>query len=240
MGTPATYKNNAFTQLADAVRVHNKSGGAIPIEVGGGPSVRTRAMDPPPLSAEEKARRDAAARDLGIIDREPGDEATGYDTFEQAAAAGASVPRSGELAQLERDRTSSRESARGMVPFAPRLPDFTKVQIFDFVQNVIVVDGMSFPIPAQDVLEMKGYAVQVALDHVVVKLAEALMAFGLPPAAARAAADKLKETVNGEGADAVQGVRVDGHPTDVSEELGPHLPLVQPAAQEGGEGSVPA
>lgn len=233
---PGYEKDNAITRLAARVKQENMERGHMrrsgPVTLGTGPSVRSAAMDPPPLSPEEQARRDAAARDLGLIEKDP-DAPADYASFEEAAAAGAPIS---PLAADNREQRMSREfqsrtPLRGgafMPPMAPRLPDFRKVESFDFTRNVITLDGLEFPIPEDDVREMKGYAVQIALDHVVRSLAEALTAFGLPPEMAEAAAAKLKEGVSDD-----MSMRVDGHLGGEPPAQGVPVPSVRQGEEHG-------
>jgi hypothetical protein len=121
-------------------------------------------------------------------------------------------------------RQTAREflASRGTDVVTPivKLPDFRKIEGFDFFRNVLYIDGLEFEIPAEDVLAMKRYAVDIALDHVVKQLAEALIVFGVPPALAQATADSVKEsaanaqaTTEGSGTTADAGTErlLEGH-----------------------------
>src|SRR6185503_2993185 len=188
------------------------------------PRVSSAAMIP--LSPEEQARRDARARELGLLEPDP-DNTTG--TWEDAAAAGAPVysaraalaagensqenlrsimaatlaPPSEHVMELARRQVAAERQFGNLV--TPRLPDFRNVQTFDLQRGVMLIDGMTFPIPVEDQTWMKSYAVTVALNDVVKQLALALQEFGLPPHLAEAAAAKLRETARG-GNEAVPAV----------------------------------
>lgn len=240
MATPAYEKNNPLTQMIRRAKEINAAAGMPagrgasdqPIMVGSGPSVRSAAMqNPPPLSPEEQARRDKAARDLGILPPDPEGEVA-YPSLAAAMAAGGA-----EGLPVAEERMTAREfiaahpeklavEARFGPPTPPtvRLPDFRKVTGFDFFRNVIYIDGLEFDIPEDDVRDMKRYAVDIALNQVVKHLAEALVAFGVPPALAQATADSVREGA-GDGVEGteVQQVREFGDTPESAEIPGENL-----------------
>lgn len=234
MPSPAFEKNNPMTQLMSRVKQINAAAGMPagrgasdqPVMVGSGPSVRSAAMQsPPPLSPEEQARRDQAARDLGIMPPDP-DVDTAYPSLAAAMEAGGAEG----LPNLEKPMTA-REfvnanpervavEARFGPPTPPtvRLPDFRKVTGYDFFRNVIYIDGLEFDIPEDDVRDMKRYAVDIALNQVVKHLAEALVAFGVPPALAQATADSVREgAANGAQSGPGEGTSPDAVPERLGE-----------------------
>lgn len=205
MPSPAYEKNNPMTQLMSRVKQVNAAAGMPagrgasdqPIMVGSGPSVRSAAMQsPPPLSHEEQARRDQAARDLGIMPPDP-DADPNYPSLEAAMEAGGAAGLPVTEERMTAREVIARTDMTGAGAYAPpptvRLPDFRKVTGFDFFRNVIYIDGLEFAIPEEDVRDMKRYAVDIALNQVVKQLAEALVAFGVPPTLAQATADSVRE-----------------------------------------------
>jgi hypothetical protein len=209
MPTPAFEKNNAMTEvIRRAQRINAEAGlpagrNAVnqPVTVGSGTSVRSAAMnDPRPLSAEEVEARDARARELGLLPKLEGED-NPYGSLADAQAAGMPVELNTALdKEVRRQGGMARPSvdvpaSQSMV----RLPDFTKVQMFDFIRNVIYIDGLEFAIPADDVRDMKRYAVDLALDHVVKQLADALIAFGVPQELANQMGASVREKANGTG-----------------------------------------
>ncbi len=197
--------------------------------------VRSAAMREPvvqkPLTPEEKAELDRKAREIGILP--PSDDVLDElsDDEDEPAPVPSPVPNESLIpkpgsirnrAQRPRDVTATVIHPQSGQPVSkPMLPDFTKVQAFDLVSGTIYIDGMAFPIPSEDQVAMKAYAVGIALDSVVAQLAMALIAFGVPESVANEAADKLRATAvteertDGEGergteaGEAVQEVRID-------------------------------
>lgn len=241
MPSPAYEKDNPLTQMMSRVKQINAAAGMPagrgasdqPIQVGSGPSVRSAAMqNPPPLTPEEQARRDAAARKLGILPPDP-DEDPNYPSLEAAMEAGMPVPspeppvermtaREFINAHPERAAVQARFDQVGVGAFSPpptvRLPDFRKVTGFDFFRNVIYIDGLEFDIPEDDVRDMKRYAVDIALNQVVKHLAEALVAFGVPAALAQATADSVREgAANGAQSGQGEGTSPDAVPERLGE-----------------------
>jgi hypothetical protein len=165
--------------------------------------------NPTPLSPEEVAARDARARELGIRPPTP-DEDGPYGSLAEAQAAG--MPDQPRPTQAELDAHNGadfgllapqrvvRLSAPPSQPPATgpmvKLPDFRKVEGFDFFRNVLYIDGLEFAIPEADVRGMKQYAVDLALDHVVKQLAAALVEFGVPPELANQTADSVRGSVH--------------------------------------------
>jgi hypothetical protein len=167
--------------------------------------------NPAPLSAEEAAARDARARELGLLPKEEGeDNQYGSLAEAQTAAGGVGRPELNTVLDQEvrRQGTPDRQTAREFLASHPaagmfipqpvvKLPDFTQVQLFDFSTNVLYIDGLAFKIPEADVRDMKRYAVDLALDHVVKQLAEALIAFGVPQELADQMGASVREKANG-------------------------------------------
>jgi hypothetical protein len=210
-----------------------------PVTVGSGTSVRSAAMnDPKPLSPQEVAERDARARQLGLLPAEEGDGPYGSLAAAQAAAGDLPVvsEKDDELQMTAREMIAlqgARTQFGDPIPAAPahlpivRLPDFRKVSGFDFHRNVLYIDGLEFSIPEEDVRDMKRYAVDLALNHVVAQLAAALVEFGVPQVLADQMSQAVREGAkNGAGeptTEAVQEVRESGHPSVATGEA--ELPL---------------
>jgi len=223
---------------------------------------------PRPLSDAERAALDAKAKALGIMPKDELDELMDDDDEDEEEAAtqapapvvtaATGIPRPGSARRrLEKGHEATvvhSDNPRIQVPIMsrPQLPDFRKVETFDLVSSVIYVDGMAFPIPTADLGMMKTYAVQVALDHVVRQLALALIEFGVPAAAADAAAKSLRDQVaDGRSNDSdVSGVSAsataDGVPAESDTEAGLDVPAVSSEGSEavsgdaGGVGAAPA
>lgn len=266
----AVEKDNALTRVLREVAEANAQAGkpagrSAAMGPDPGPRVRSQAMTVAPLSAEEKAERDRKAKELGIMPKDELDELQDDEPeggpMPAPAPASSFVPKPGfsknrptqaAIGALAAVRTGGgmldpdRMTAREFLASKPQLPDFKKVQQFDLTTNTIYVDGMAFPIPQEDVLAMKSYAVQIVLDHVVFQLAQALIEFGVPKAAAMAAADRLRETINDgkEGVSSVQGgAGPDGLQAQSNPKEGLGVPVVPQAGDEelrqDGEGPSP-
>lgn len=214
--------------------------------------VRSGAMSAPPvplkpLTPEEKAELDRKAQEIGILPKPEKDELDELNETEDDApppapsapvGAAALIPKPGSVRRATPPSQINVAGGRGIEPVTqrPQLPDFKKVQLFDLQSGTIVVDGMFFPIPAEDVRAMKAYAVSIALDHVVMQLAKALIEFGVPEAAAMEAADKLRESVDGrkENMQEVRGGEGAGRvPSEPGAEAGLGVPPVPPPGAEG-------
>jgi hypothetical protein len=269
MNQPAIEKDNALTRVMRQVAQTNAEAGLPAGRSAGGPAniePPTRVRSAPmrtaiplkPLTAEEKNDLDQKAKALGIMPKDELDELREADEDDEAPAfaaapvpAPAFIPRPGSIRNPRRAVAPSEITARatetGRVSLGrPQLPDFRKVESFDLTTNTIYVDGMSFPIPPEDVFPMKSYAVQIVLDHVVAQLAKALIEFGIPEAAAMEAANKLRETVDGQrGKENVQEVSAGTSdvsvPAEPSTQEGLDVPAVPPSGDEGlpavGEGA---
>ena len=57
------------------------------------------------------------------------------------------------------------------------MPDFKKVQSIDIPSGVLFIDGWEFEIPAEDILEMKKYCVDVAMTSLSKRIAVAMLHF---------------------------------------------------------------
>jgi hypothetical protein len=228
MSQPAQEKDNALTRFMRDVADTNAAAGLPAGRSAGGPAgidpptrVRTAAMKEPlivkPLTKEEKADLDRKAQALGIMPKDELDELAEPEDDDAPAGAdlvmGPMIPTPGSIRhpRTEPPYTGpgsgpNRQTAREFMNDRTRLPDFTQVQSFNLETNTIYVDGMSFPIPEEDVTAMKSYAVQIVIDHVVAQLAKALIEFGVPPTVATEAAERLRESTN-DGRETVSEVR---------------------------------
>jgi hypothetical protein len=201
-----------------------------------------------PLSAEEKAELDQKAKALGIMPKDELDELQDagdedeVPTVAPPVRAPVFIPKPGFTRKAQDTEIKSSTPTGRMSPLAgrPQLPDFRKVESFDLVTNTIYVDGMSFPIPIEDVFPMKSYAVQIVLDHVVAQLAKALIEFGIPEAAAMEAAEKLRETVDGHRKENVSVVQEGTAPVVVPSKPDQEEGLDVPAVSSGGDEGLPA
>ena len=69
-----------------------------------------------------------------------------------------------------------REKVRVMTG-APRVPDFRKVEGIDLINNAVVVDGLTFPLSAEQALELRQMVVETARAAIMEKLDEAMKLF---------------------------------------------------------------
>jgi hypothetical protein len=259
-------KDNALTRFMRQVADTNAAAGLPAGRSAGGPAgvdpptrVRSNAMNSPlpvrPLSPEERAELDQKARAIGIMPKDELDELTDPDDEDECVAlseqeklnpTASAIPTPGSIRNPARATAPSQilNEARGpYVAFTPlkksQLPDFRNVEGFDLINNTIRVDGMIFPIPLEDVLAMKSYAVQIVLDHVVAQLAKALIEFGVPGVAAAEAADRLRESIN-DGKETVSEVRAGTTSSGVSPEPDQVEKLGLPVVLSSGDGELPA
>lgn len=255
MAEPGIEKDNALTRFMRNVSAENAAAG-LPAgrsytSVEAPTRVHTSAMgEMKPLTPEEVSTRDALAKSIGILPKDELDELA--ETEEEPSApvpVVPAIPKPGSIRNPPRDRekTTVPDGPRGGMfsPSRPMLPDFKKVECFDFKTNTIYVDGMAFPIPQDDVRSMKSYAVQIVLDHVTAQLAQALIEFGIPEAAAAEAAERLRGSVNdrkdGVVSEVSKGLAADGVSAESRAEEGLGVPPVPSAGSEklpaDGEGS---
>ena len=193
---------NQFTQMMERISQGNQSGEFVR---GGGVSLATprptassanigqEVLDPPPLSAEERAFLDRQARDLGIV---PSDHEGGpvmYETMEDALrAAGVDpdappAPTVDPVAQLAIARRTPnsvvgnagmyRPPAEIQIVETARFPDFTKVQGMDLQKGVVYLDSMEFPIPPENLRKLRQFVVELAKRTLLAKLEEAASLF---------------------------------------------------------------
>ncbi len=202
MGSPAIEPDNPATRIFRQVQALNASEGRPAGRNYGGPisaeppaRVQSAAMraEPIVLDPAEQARRDSIAREMGILpddDNEPG-------TYTAEAALAASTP----------VRMPVRVDVHGRaIVGPPRLPDFQKVQVLDLVRGVAVVDGFEVSIPSIDLPWMRAYAIQLVVDLMTQRLAQALAEVGMteqqlvqaqaPPAEKNESSDEAVQPVS--------------------------------------------
>lgn len=231
--TPAFIKHNRFTDLIERVAELNASEGkpagralaqaaehfqpVIPQAVlrRMSPLEQDRvAFRPEPLDPTDVMRRSTRAQALGITD---GDLAAGVPLPEPAEE---DIP-----AMLpERFRTSppTRTGTPATEPVATRpqpvvldrithkLPDFSRVQGFDLMKGVLVVDDVEFPLQEVDIRDMKKFALHVVLEGMTIQVGQALIAFGIPEEMARKTAETLRKTAAESTTGGVSGIRNGG------------------------------
>lgn len=183
---PVDYPNNEFTQMIEQVGHRNRTGVSGVASAAPLPTVQSADMglvvdDPAqPLSPERKAELDRLAIEAGVVDeRLPADVGGQYASLDEAVRAGRSV----EVTRVSGTSIPAGTYASLVTPVVPRLPDFSRVQEIDLVDGVVVVDGMTFPIPAADLLEFKRYAVATARESIMDRLNEAEGLFVQPATA---------------------------------------------------------
>lgn len=220
--TKAYVKNNRFTQLIDYVAQLNAQDGkpagraasqAAEHFITAVPAGRVRSLRPaeaakldyvpPPLSAEQIAYANAQAQALGVADGS-GDEITDTadgPTEEEIAAmlpqrfrTGTTSPSGATTQRTVAVPQGVPATAAQGIATARAMPNFRNIQGFNLEKGVAVVDGIEYPLPEDDIRDMKKYALSIVLDVMVVQVAQALCDFGLPKEMAEAAATKLRET----------------------------------------------
>jgi hypothetical protein len=220
------FPENDFTRMIEMTRSENRTGirrnvgvaSATPMPTVQSAAVGQPVSEPPPLTAEEREVLDkmaieAGVRDprLGNTDKEP---STAYGSLEEAIAAGAPVNRPVPTTDPTMDRMTAREFLGGVGPRtdltmrraamaaigAPRIPDFTKIEGIDLVNNRVVLDGLDFPISAEQAAEFKQFVMGVARDAILAKLEAAVALFTLPAAAETLDGDEAVQPMqDGEG-----------------------------------------
>jgi hypothetical protein len=199
------YPQNSLTQMIEEAARANRAGGGMPVrrqvEVASAtsmPTVQSAAVgrpveEPPPLTAEEREELDRQAILAGVLDPRLGNQntdgtpintpTTAYGSLEEAIAAGAPVnqpaPAVDPVENFRGDRAALvavREKVRVMTG-APRVPDFRKVEGIDLINNAVVVDGLTFPLSAEQALELRQMVVETARAAIMEKLDEAMKLF---------------------------------------------------------------
>jgi len=162
---PAYEKDNPMTRLAREVAAHNAGHGlpagrgygvgqtmVEPASMGRSVAVRQE-LPPPPQEEIERLNRLALehgvpASDLGVAEPMP----TQY------------VPNPLQVTRTLRD----------IRPSAPRLPDFTKVEGIDLKSGHVIVDGLTFPVPENDLRDMYMYVMEIVQEAVMAQFHMAL------------------------------------------------------------------
>jgi len=203
---PVDYPQNSLTQMIEEAARANRAGGGMPVrrqvEVASAtsmPTVQSAAVgrpveEPPPLTAEEREELDRQAILAGVLDPRLGNQntdgtpintpTTAYGSLEEAIAAGAPVnqpapavdPVENFRGGATREQLVMREKVRVMTG-APRVPDFRKVEGIDLINNAVVVDGLTFPLSAEQALELRQMVVETARAAIMEKLDEAMKLF---------------------------------------------------------------
>lgn len=150
--------DNDFTRLIDSISADNRAGGRR-----GGvasatplPTVRSASYGQEvvvPLTAEQQAELDRKAAELGIMELPM--HASGF------------VP----------------NGLSPVITLTPRLPNFRAVEGIDLQRNVVAVDGLAFPIPEDEALELRQYVLRIVRTALEKKLKEALDLLSLPTTA---------------------------------------------------------
>lgn len=189
------YPDNDFTRMIGAVSSGNRSGvrsmgvaSATPL-----PTARSaelgQEVTEPPLTLEERAHYDQLAREAGIQDERLDKASPGgtYDSLEDAMNAGASVHpdpvvthvSGGFVAGPSSDpRKSGRVSSS-----TSRLPNFKNVEGIDLLRDVVMVDGMEFPISLAEARKFRQFVVETARETILARLHEAMERFATPESA---------------------------------------------------------
>jgi hypothetical protein len=78
---------------------------------------------------------------------------------------------------IARKENAAGRKTLGVPSFAPRIPDFTKIEGIDLVNDRVVVDGLDFPITVEQSNEFKEFVMGVVRDAILAKLEEAATSF---------------------------------------------------------------
>jgi hypothetical protein len=188
------YPQNDYTRMIEATRSANASGvrgigvaSASPLPTAQsadlGRVVEEQAR--PELTPAERAELDAQARAAGIMDERigtaPEGTASAYSSQEDAVAAGAPVVRTPRAVVTPTGRVVTSALVPPIV--APRLPNFRKVEGIDLLRDRVLIDGMEFPISAEDARGFKEFVVETARAAIMEKLNEAVGLFASPETA---------------------------------------------------------
>lgn len=210
--TPAFTKKNEMTALLDQVAAHNRGRGA--------------------LSARGHVAMDVAAPRVttGAMMVAPDGVLPPVQMRD---------PRTAQAIPLEPLSSTGRVMPGTLTPVRrPDLPDFTKCESILIKEGYMVIDGMAFEIPPDDLQEIKMYMINAVTNAVTQRLAQALVALRMEANAAKekmqpmssgATTDKLPEEQHAEG-------RTSARVQDVPETARPDAPTdatrnVQPASQ---------
>lgn len=169
---------------------------------------------PPPLSPDEISNANATAAHLGVggMDEHdllpPGMRGQNTDTsggpseeeleamlpsrFRSSPASAPGNPAQERMGGVDLPSGRPMHEARGMF-VSKGMPDFRKIQGFNLERGVAIVDGIEFPIPDEDVKDMKKFALHIVLDNMVVQVASALVEIGVPQEMADKAAQSLRD-----------------------------------------------
>lgn len=235
--TPAFIKHNRFTDLIERVAEINAAEGkpagralaqaaehfqpVIPQAVLRRMTAAEQdrvAFRPEPLDPTDVMRRTTRAQALGITDS---DLAAGVPLLEPTEDdITAMLPPRFRTPPPARPGTTATEPVGVQSLQRPdpvvldrithKLPDFSKVQGFDLMKGVLVVDDVEFPLQEVDIRDMKKFALHVVLEGMTIQVAQALIAFGIPVEMARQTAETLRKTAAESATGGVSGTNSGG------------------------------
>lgn len=221
--TPAFTRNNSFTRLIDRVAEMNEVAGkpaGRSVEQMGRfspvvPAARASAVPdyvPTPLDPRHAMHANARAAALGMtndgkigapVSSEAGEPS---DDEIDRMLANAGTPPPGVSVPSEEMSVSPLQTSPPTPVHVKRsssppglslraMPDFTKVEGFDLIKEVALIDGVEFRLAKQDVLAMKKFAIEVVLENVTYQVAQALIDLGIPEDVARTAAEGMQREI---------------------------------------------
>ena len=172
------YPSNELTKAIEALGELNRSGmarggvaSATPL-----PTVRSAAFGEvaeEPLTPEQIAELDLLAAQAGVKDERLGTttETTqgAYKNMDEALAAGAPIIRPSVPSPA-----ALRQTAREYIADMKRMPDFNKVQGFDLLANVVLIDGVTFPLDEETARDLRLQALEIVRQTLTEQMANAM------------------------------------------------------------------
>ncbi len=186
-------KRNAATEVADMVKQLNAERGAAAGRISGapvtaltGPRVSSAEMlagprELTPAEAAEQADLDRKAREIGILPPAEEGEVAPENRMTAREIMEAALPPQAGPVKVSIPALSAGVPLTNTTFLEPRLPDFTKIQGIDLIRNVAYVDTFEIPLSEEFVKEVKGVILDLAVDLVTAKLAEAIKTLNLLP-----------------------------------------------------------
>jgi hypothetical protein len=169
---PGIVKDNPLTRMIEAGKQANIERGAVAGRSVGTPMttlprVRSQPMMVSPLTVDEIAEADRRAVELGILSEDEVDPAH-------------LIPREDSVVPIKDGHSlplypTPHQTAREFLPpTPPRMLDFNKVEGLDLVEGKAIVDGFYLDLPSSDVKKLRKYVLELAVDYMTRKLAEAM------------------------------------------------------------------
>lgn len=185
------YPQNEFTRMIEGVASRNRSGGhgegvasATPLPTAQSADLGREVPALAPLTDAENTELNRLAVEAGVRDPRLGmsaeEQQASYKSLEEAIEAGAFAKDLDVRVPVVGLAGISRQTAREFVGSRTRLPDFRRVEGIDLLRDVVMIDGMEFPISPGKALDFKQFVVTTARNAIMEKLNEASGLFALP------------------------------------------------------------